>query len=62
MNLTSLFMHTDIAQQKSTHEEVLGLYLKYQVVKQVLQVQLIEAINYIYLGALWNSDTDMIHE
>ncbi len=57
-----LYTHANIAQQKAAHEEALRLYLECQAVEQALRVQLIEAVNVIYLGALRNSDTDMIHE
>ena len=56
------FTAADIAQQKATHEETLRLYLECQAVEQALRVQLIEAIDSIYLDALRNSDTDMIHD
>ena len=56
------FTAADIAQQKATHEEALRLYLECQTVEQALRVQLIEAVDSIYLDALCNSDTDMIHE
>ena len=55
------FTAADIAQQKATHEESLRQYLECQAVEQVLQIQLIEAIDSIYLDVLHNSDTDMIH-
>ena len=56
------FTHADITQQKATHEESLHLYLECQAVEQALKVQLIEAIDSIYLDALRNSHIDMIHE
>ena len=56
------FTHADITQQKASHEESLRLYLECQAVEQALRVQLIEAIDSIYLDALRNSDTNMIHE
>ena len=56
------FTAADIAQQKATHDEALRLYLECQAVEQALRVQLIEAVDPIYLNALRNSDTDMIHE
>ena len=59
---TVTFTAADIAQQKAAHEESLRLYLECQAVEQALRVQLIEAVDPIYLDALRNSDTDMIHE
>lgn len=50
------FTHADITQQKATQEEALQLYLEWQVVEQALQVQLIEAIDSIYLDVMRNSD------
>ena len=61
-NPSVTFTAAIIAQQKATHEESLRLYLECQEVEQALRVQLIEAVNLIYLDALCNSDTDMIHE
>ena len=56
------FTAADIAQQKATHEEATRQYLECQAVEQALRVQLIEAVDSIYLDALRNSDTDMIHK
>jgi len=56
------FTAADIAQQKATHDEALRLFLECQAVEQALRVQIIEAVDAIYLDALRNSDTDMIHE
>ena len=61
-DLAVTFTTADIAQQKSTHEEALCLYPECQVVEQELRIQLIEAVDAIYLDALKNSDTDMIHD
>ena len=59
---TVTFTAADIAQKKATHEESLRAYLECQAVEQALRVQLIEAVDPIYLDALRNSDTDMIHD
>ena len=56
------FTHANIAQQKASHDEDLRLYLECQAVEQVLWTQLIESIDAIYLDAMRNSDTNMIHE
>ena len=56
------FTHVDITQQKATHDENMILYLECQAVECSLRVQLIEAIDYFYLGALPNSNTNMIYE
>ena len=56
-----VYTHADIVQQKAAHDEALRLYLECQAVEQALRVQLIEAVDVIYLDALRNSDTDMIH-
>ena len=56
------FTAADIAQQKASHDEALRQYLECQAVEQALRVQLIEAVDSIYLDALQNSDTDMIHD
>ena len=56
------FTHADITQQKASHDEALLQYLECQAIEQALQVQLIEAIDPIYLDALRNSNTDMIHK
>ena len=47
-----IFTAADIAQQKATHDKSLRLYLECQAAKQALQVQLIEAVDSIYLDAL----------
>ena len=57
-----VYTHADIAQQKAAHDKALCLYLECQAVEQALCVQLIKAVNVIYLDALRNSDTGMIHE
>ena len=56
------FTHAGITQQKVSYEESLHLYLECQAVEQALRVQLIEAIDSIYLDVLRNSDTNVIHE
>ena len=56
------FTAADIAQQKATHEEALRQYLECQAIEQALRVQLIKAVDSIYLDALCSSDTDMIHK
>ena len=59
---TVTFTAADIAQQKAMHNESLRAYLECQAVEQALRVQLIEAVDPVYLDALRNSDTDMINE
>ena len=59
---TVTFTAADIAQQKATHDESLRAYMECQAVEQALRVQLIKAVDPVYLDALQNSDTDMIHE
>jgi len=56
------FTAADIAQQKATHDEALRAFLECQAVEQALRVQLIDAVDSVYLDALRNSDTDMIHD
>ena len=53
------FTAADIVQQKASHDEALQVCLKCQIVEQALCVQLIEAVNTIYLDALRNSNTDI---
>ena len=61
-NPAVIFTMAYIAQQKAAHEEALNAYLECQAVEQALCVQLIKAVDAIYLDALRNSVTDMIHE
>ena len=44
------FTAADIAQQKATHDKSLRAYLECQAVEQALRVQLIEAVDPIYLS------------
>ena len=56
------FTHSNITQQKASHDEALRQYLEWQAVQQALRVQLIKAIDAIYLDTLRNNNTDMIHK